>query len=156
MMKETKKTIKKSMDLLVQYFGDDWFKILAWLHSKSEMFGGTAPITLMLNGREDAVLRFIENAKDENGWDQGFTHPEKCKRPNCKKPQKIRGLCSGCYTYMQKMVKDKVVTWESLVALGAIEPSTKSGPKKKDQINDWIYSLTENQTAPENPAENSH
>jgi len=51
-----------------------------------------------------------------------------CKTPNCdNKASYVRDLCRGCYQQAAKMVRDKVTTWDELMAMGLAGPASARG-----------------------------
>jgi hypothetical protein len=58
------------IDLLSERFREEPQKVYRWLVSENFNFGGSKPLDLISAGREEKVLRFIENAKEESGgWE---------------------------------------------------------------------------------------
>lgn len=48
---------------------DDQDKVAAWLGTPNPNLGGAIPLHLIIIGRGRKVLKFIENAIEENGYD---------------------------------------------------------------------------------------
>ena len=57
---------KVVMDELIRHFDGDEQKTLAWLHAKNPHLGSVRPIELIIAGREEKLIKFIETALDEN------------------------------------------------------------------------------------------
>ena len=50
----------------LNYFFNDFKKVIEWLEAKNPNFGDISPRWLMKIGKEDNVLQFIETSLEEN------------------------------------------------------------------------------------------
>jgi len=57
---------EKCFKLVLNYFDDNYEKTLMWCYVDNPALGGVKPIQMILNGRTDKLLKFIENALDGN------------------------------------------------------------------------------------------
>lgn len=62
--------IEEIRTLLKDYFKgvENHWKVDKWLTTNNYHFGGCAPMALITAGRAWKVRKFIESARDENGW----------------------------------------------------------------------------------------
>ena len=58
------KTIK-IIKLLCDQFDNDYLKVDGWLFTENLHLGNALPIDLIISGRADRVLKFIEAVRDE-------------------------------------------------------------------------------------------
>jgi len=54
---------------------------------------------------------------------------EACLTPECGSAAGTRGLCSSCYQQARTLVREKKVTWDELVELGACLPARQQQPR---------------------------
>lgn len=55
--------------LLEEYFRGDYDKIKTWFTTENYQFGGISPLQMFCNMRGDKVLKFVRQAKENNGWE---------------------------------------------------------------------------------------
>lgn len=51
---------QRAYDLVIRWFNDD-IKAICWFESPNEHFNNTPPKKLMINGKIDVLLKFIED-----------------------------------------------------------------------------------------------
>ena len=51
---------------LREFFENDYNKLWAWFHASNSNLGNSSPRTLIILGREEKLIKFIENALSEN------------------------------------------------------------------------------------------
>ena len=62
-------TQEKISALLMEFFNNDTTKVGAWMNTPNPLLGNMIPYELIAMGREEKLLRFIENAISENKCD---------------------------------------------------------------------------------------
>jgi hypothetical protein len=63
---------------VIEFFEGDAQKAMLWFQTKNPMLGGVSPQEMMDAGREDKLIKFIEQAKESNEAAEAFAleHPE--------------------------------------------------------------------------------
>lgn len=56
------------------------------------------------------------------------TAKEICLMPECKSPQKYRGLCESCYQSASRLIRLGRTTWETLEEKGWAYPANSGAP----------------------------
>lgn len=59
-------SVEKCFKLVLNYFDDDYEKTMLWFYVDNPALGGVKAIQMIMNGRTDKLLKFIENALDGN------------------------------------------------------------------------------------------
>ena len=54
--------------MVVDFFKGNEKKAGTWMVTKNPLLGNVSPLTMINNGRQEKLFKFIKAAKDENGW----------------------------------------------------------------------------------------
>ena len=60
------KTLEEGFNFLLQYFKGDYEKVLMWLYIPNPSLGNVSALHMIMHGRTDKLLQFLDSAKEGN------------------------------------------------------------------------------------------
>ena len=61
----------RAFSLVKAFFGGDGDKTMLWMRTPNPLLGDRSPRDMIVNGRSDKLLKFVEQALAENGPPEG-------------------------------------------------------------------------------------
>lgn len=68
------------------------------------------------------------------------TGSAKCLNPSCTRQKKYRGLCEACYQVANRLIREKLTTWQDLYSAGKCERAQTRGAKGASKAMAWFLS----------------